>query len=198
MLGVWTPVLVVRCTEHDWGLSGVEILSVWNTPHWCTTCHSCHGHPWACLSAPDSMQFKVIDLQLSSKVRNFFSQMESKSLAYWCESLCGYHSVWRYLTELGLWGKIVSYRTTQKETREIAYQCWSPNCYYFGCALQTFGGTEEKNQLLTQVQDTQKCMCAQQHSEAVWKDSDTKSLITGQAKWHNITTYCDFIGSSTY
>lgn len=124
--------------------------------------------------------------------------MESKSLAYWCESLCGYHSVWRYLTELGLWGKIVSYRTSQKETREIAYQCWSPNSYYFGCALQTFGGTEEKNQLLTQVQDTQKCLCAQQHSEVVWKDSDTKSLITGQAKWHNITTYCDFIGSSIY
>lgn len=70
--------------------------------------------------------------------------MESKSLAYWCESLCGFHSVWGYLTELGLWGKIVSYRTTQKETREIAYQCWSPNRYYFGCALQTFGGTEEK------------------------------------------------------
>lgn len=105
------------CMEHNLGLSGVGFLSVWNTPHWYPTCHSCHRYPWTCLSAQEPMQFKVMDLHLFSILR-FFPQMESKSLAYWCENLCRYHSVCRHLTKLGLWGKIVSYRQTQRQPRK--------------------------------------------------------------------------------
>lgn len=103
------------CMEHNWGLSGPGLLSVWNSPYWYTTCHSWQGNTWTYLSAPEPMQFKVMDLHLSSKMRFLiFSQTENKSLTYWCENLCGYHSVCRHLTKLDLWGKIVPYRETQR------------------------------------------------------------------------------------
>lgn len=41
-------------------------------------------------------------------------------------------------------------------------------------------------------------VCSTAFWSAVWNDSDTKSLNTGQPKWHNISTYCHFIESSTY
>lgn len=128
--------------------------------------------------------------------------MESRSLTYWCESLYRYRRVRRYLTKLGLWGKIVSYRMTnsQRAKAKILSVLISKPLSFWMRTTDFWRNWGEKSAIIpkAEMQDTQKCLCAQQHSEVVWNDSDTKSLSTGQPKWHNITTYCHFIESSTY
>lgn len=111
--------------EHDWSLSGVGILSVWNTPHWYTTRLSWHGYRWACLSAPESMQFIVMDLHLWSEI--FFPRGKAKAQPIDVKISVDTTVYVRHLTKLSLWGKIVSYKKTQRKSREILHQCWSPN-----------------------------------------------------------------------